>query len=171
LKTHSLNEKMRAKLKHPIGNLIVGDSEKTMNYLRRFIESEKPRRLFAVGDYVTLNMIKHGVKADLYVVDNKIMRKKIPPVHVNCVKTVRVANPPGTITSEASEAIRKAINSSSATRIVVDGEEDLLTLPTVKFAPVGTIVVYGQPGVGIVIVKVTGEKRREVEQILRLCAV
>ena len=171
LKTYRLNEEMRKRLKNPIGTLIIGNPEKTMNYLKRNIALEKPTKLLAIGDNVTINMIKYGIKADLYIVDNKIMRKPIQPIRFECVTTVRVKNPPGTITSEASEALRKAINNSSVTKIIVDGEEDLLTLPAIKFAPEGTIVVYGQPCIGIVMVKVTSAKRKEVEQILKLCEV
>jgi len=171
LKTYRLSEKIRAKLKHPIGKLVVGNPDKTMNYLKKIIALEKPTKLFAIGDCITLNMIKYGVLANLYVVDNKIMRNPIQPIPIKGVKTIRVTNPPGTITSKASETLRKAINSTSITKIVVDGEEDLLTLPAVKFAPEGTLVVYGQPCVGIVLVKVTEKKRKEVEQILKLCEV
>lgn len=171
MKTYRLNEEMRKKLKNPIGTLIIGNPDKTMNYLKSKLALKKPTKLLAIGDEVTINMIKYGIKADLYVVDNKIMRKPIQPIRFENVKTIRVINPPGTITKEASEALRKAINNSSVTRIIVDGEEDLLTLPAIKFAPEGTIVVYGQPCIGIVIVKVTSAKRKEVNQILKLCEV
>jgi uncharacterized protein (UPF0218 family) len=113
-------------------------------------------------------LVKFGIEADLYIVDNKIMRKKIQPIPMEQIKTLKVKNPPGTITQEAFEAVRKGINSSSVTRILVDGEEDLLTLSAIKFAPMGTLIIYGQPKVGIVMVKVTSTIKEEVEQILNL---
>jgi uncharacterized protein (UPF0218 family) len=116
-------------------------------------------------------MIKYGILANLYIVDNKIMRRPIKPIHLGDIKTIEVTNPSGTITSEAIEAIKKAINSTIITKIVVKGEEDLLTLPVVKYSPIGTIAVYGQPHMGIVVVKVTDTKRLEVEQILKECKV
>ncbi|MDI6805914.1 MAG: DUF359 domain-containing protein, partial [Candidatus Bathyarchaeia archaeon] len=50
---------------------------------------------------------------------------------------------------------------------IVDGEEDLLTLIAVLYAPQNSFVVYGQPYEGIVVVKVTPEKKAEVSEILK----
>jgi uncharacterized protein (UPF0218 family) len=38
--------------------------------------------------------------------------------------------------------------------VVVDGEEDLATLPALVAAPTGASIVYGQPGEGMVLVEV-----------------
>ena len=43
-------------------------------------------------------------------------------------KTVYVDNPQGTITEEAIFAIKEALERNEHTHIVVEGEEDLLTL-------------------------------------------
>jgi uncharacterized protein (UPF0218 family) len=51
--------------------------------------------------------------------------------------------------------------------VVVDGEEDLLVLVAVLYAPVGGLVVYGQPGEGVVVVRVTDAKRAEALGILK----
>lgn len=168
MKTYRISGKIRVKLKQPLGELVVGNPDETMNYLKRELAKKRPTKLFAIGDCITLNLIKFGIEADLYIVDNKIMRKKIQPISMEQIKTIKVKNPPGTITPEAFEAVRKGINSSSVTRILVDGEEDLLTLPAIKFAPMGTLIIYGQPEVGIVMVKVTSTIQKEVEQILKL---
>ena len=60
-------------------------------------------------------------------------------------KTVYVDNPQGTITQEAIVAIKEALERNEHTHIVVDGEEDLLTLIAVLYAPENSFVVYGQP--------------------------
>ena len=52
------------------------------------------------------------------------------------------------------------------TKIVINGEEDLLALPAVLFAPEGSFVVYGQPKEGVVVIKVTAEKKAEVKLII-----
>ena len=41
-----------------------------------------------------------------------------------------------------------------STIIVVDGEEDLLALPAIALAPLTSVILYGQPDEGLVIVKV-----------------
>jgi len=46
--------------------------------------------------------------------------------------------------------------------LIIDGEEDLLVLPVVQYAPIGSVVYYGQPGEGLVKVVVTKEKKRQV---------
>jgi uncharacterized protein (UPF0218 family) len=51
--------------------------------------------------------------------------------------------------------------------LVVDGEEDLLTLIAVLYAPEKSWVVYGQPREGAVVVEVTPEKKAETAEILR----
>jgi uncharacterized protein (UPF0218 family) len=49
---------------------------------------------------------------------------------------------------------------------MVDGEEDLLALVAVLSAPEDALVVYGQPHVGIVVVKVTEETREKMRHIV-----
>jgi uncharacterized protein (UPF0218 family) len=168
LKKYRISEKIRIKLKQPLGQLVVGNPEETMRFLKREIAKKRPKKLFAIGDFVTLNLIKAGIEANLYVVDNKIMRKKIQPIPMKAIKTIQVKNPPGTITLEAFETIQKGANSPVVIRILVDGEEDLLTLPAIKFAPKGTLIIYGQPMKGLVMVKVTKTIQEKVEHILKL---
>ena len=81
-------------------------------------------------------------------------------------KTVYVDNPQGTITQEAISAVKEALESDEHTHIVVKGEEDLLTLIAVLYAPENAFVVYGQPYSGIVVVKVTSEKKARVQEFL-----
>lgn len=50
--------------------------------------------------------------------------------------------------------------------IVVDGEEDLLTLPAMAFAPVGAVLYYGQPNEGINEIDITEAKKQEAEEYL-----
>jgi hypothetical protein len=95
------------------------------------------------------------------------MRKKIEPTVLAAEKVVHVENPAGTITEEATTAIREALEGAKHVHVVVDGEEDLLTLIAVLYAPERSLVVYGQPNEGIVIVKVTPEKKADAAEILK----
>lgn len=171
MKTYRLTDELRTKLKKPLGRLIRGQPNETMKRLSNVIDREKPAKILAIGDTVTLSMAKHGVSADVYVVDNKVMRKPISPVSLETGDVVHVRNPPGTITPEAWEAIQKAAKQSSIIKIVVEGEEDLLTLPAIIHAPEGSIVVYGQPNVGIVLVRVTARKKRETRALVEALTV
>ena len=51
---------------------------------------------------------------------------------------------------------------------MVDGEEDLLVIPVCLFAPENTIVMYGQPNEGLVIVEITNQVREKVQNIVNL---
>jgi hypothetical protein len=49
---------------------------------------------------------------------------------------------------------------------MIDGEEDLLALVAVLYAPEKSLVVYGQPNEGMVVVEVTKEKKTETCKFL-----
>ena len=161
-----LPEKLRKKLKKPLGTLIAGNFEETIKRFREILAKEKPARLIAVGDAVSESLMKNGVFPDVFIIDNKVMRKEITPLKFGAERTLYAKNPAGTISKEAWEKIKNALNSDLQTKIIIDGEEDLLALPAVLFAPENSFVVYGQPREGMVIIKVTEEKRREVESII-----
>ena len=79
---------------------------------------------------------------------------------------MHVNNPQGTITQEAISAVKAALEKNEHTHIVVNGEEDLLALIAVLYAPENAVVVYGQPHEGIVVVKVTSDRKEQAKQFL-----
>jgi uncharacterized protein (UPF0218 family) len=161
-----LTDELRKELKKPQGLLIDGPFEETMKRLKDFIEKEKPSLVISVGDVVSRNMIEYGVPVNVLIVDNKVMRKPIQPITVDADQTLYAKNPPGAITDEAWAAIRSAVEQKGQTRVMVDGEEDLLTLAVVLAAPQDAIVVYGQPHRGIVVVKVTEETKEKMRRFV-----
>ena len=167
MSTYYLTSDLRKKLKKPVGLLIRGSFKETMRKLRRIVEEEKPVKIIAVGDRVSLNLVKNGLFPHLLIVDNKIMRRSVSPILISVNRTFRVKNPPGTITTEALSTIEEALKQDYRTKIVVEGEEDLLTLAAVLYAPEKSFVVYGQPREGIVVVKVTKEKKAEAANFLK----
>jgi uncharacterized protein (UPF0218 family) len=54
---------------------------------------------------------------------------------------------------------------SEKVQIVIDGEEDIVALPFLMFAPVDWVVCYGQPNEGLVIVKITEDSKKRAESI------
>lgn len=163
---YSLTPKLRVRLKTPIGVLIHGSFAETMKIFKNMIEKENPQYVVSVGDTVTRNLIENYVNLRVAIVDNKVMRRSVSPIPLRMEKTIYVKNPPGTITKEAVTAIREALENNGSVKVVVDGEEDLLTLVAVLYSSENSFVVYGQPYEGIVVVKVTSEKKREVAAIL-----
>jgi hypothetical protein len=137
--------------------------------MRRLIDllSEmKPEKLISVGDRVSRNMIKEGILPDVLIVDNKVMRRPVAPIRVDVEKVLRVSNPAGTLTDESYRVINEAVSSRGRVKVQVEGEEDLLTLIAVLSAPVNSVVVYGQPKEGIVVVRVTDDAKRRMREII-----
>jgi len=153
-------------LKKPQGLLVEGPFPETMERLKELVEIVKPSLVVSVGDIVSSHMIEEGISLDVLLVDNKTMRKPIKPIIVDVDQTLYAKNPPGTITDEAWATIKQAIEQKGRTKVIIDGEEDLLTVVTVLSAPDNAFVVYGQPQVGIVVVKVTEEAKEKMQRII-----
>jgi uncharacterized protein (UPF0218 family) len=165
---YRVTPELRVKLKEPFGLLIRGSFSETMRQLRLIVEREKPPVLVAVGDTVSHNLIAYGLNPQLVVTDSKRRRRRVAPLVFSARSVVRVVNPQGTITDEAIAAVQRALEGGGLVHVVVDGEEDLLVLVAVLYAPLGGLVVYGQPGEGIVVVRVTAEKRAAASGILEV---
>ncbi len=163
---YSITPELRIKLKEPFGTLIEGTPDETMAQMEQIVSVKKPPKVVSVGDVVSQNLHKHAINPQLSVVDNISLRDQAMPPQAAVSKTLNVKNPQGVITEEAIGAIKKSLKSSKQVQIVVDGEEDLLTLIAVLFAPLGSLVVYGQPHLGMVVVEVTAEKRLEAKAFL-----
>jgi uncharacterized protein (UPF0218 family) len=162
---YTITPELRVKLKEPFGILVKGSFDQTMAKMRE-IKTQNPPKIVSVGDTVTKNLHDYQIPPNLAIIDNQCMRKKFQPITYKS-KALNVNNPQGTITQEAVEAIKEALKSSEHVHIVVDGEEDLLTLVAVLYAPENSVVVYGQPYEGIVLVKVSPEKKAEAAEFLK----
>ena len=87
---YRIRGEIRAKLKQPLGKLVVGNPEETMRHLQTELTTIRPKKIIAIGDFITLQLLKAGISADLYVVDNKIMRKKIQPIPMKKIKHLQL---------------------------------------------------------------------------------
>jgi uncharacterized protein (UPF0218 family) len=163
--SYVVTPEMQSKFKEPFGTLIQGSFSQTMNELKDSLTNEKPPVIISVGDTVSRNLHEHHIIPQLSITDNQSMRKKLQPQIFPDKNIVQVKNPKGTITQEAINAIQNALQSKKLVQIIVDGEEDLLTLIAVIYAPENALVVYGQPYKGIVVVKVTQEKKADAQKI------
>ncbi len=163
---YTITPELRVKLKEPFGTLIQGSFFETMNKMKNLVEAEKPIRIISVGDIVSRNLHKSNINPQLTIIDNLSLRDQKLPKEAAVDKTVYVKNPQGTITHEAIVAVKEALEGNQHIHIVVDGEEDLLALIAVLYAPENSIVVYGQPYTGVVIIKATPEKKDQVKAFL-----
>jgi uncharacterized protein (UPF0218 family) len=170
LKLLLLPESLRSLLKEPLGMLCKGDGLECIRAMEPYLRSAK--KIAAVGDMTTFYLVKTSIAPDLAIVDNKTKRMPVPE-HVqkslehDTYRTIEVKNPPATLTESLMNRIRESLNSDEHTKIVVDGEEDLATLPAILYAPLGSAVVYGQPNEGSVLVIVTEEKKTHIENLMK----
>jgi uncharacterized protein (UPF0218 family) len=99
------------------------------------------------------------------VIDNREMREEAGLFDHGKARVFRTVNEPATINFLAWQAVAEAIEKGDGT-VVVNGEEDLLTLVAILVAPNGSIVAYGQPEVGIVLVRISTEKKSEIQALI-----
>ena len=157
-----ITESQRAILKEPLGELISGTLLECNEALKKAQETEKTPRLILVGDTISRNAIQSGIRPDVIIIDHKEKRGGAVEFSHGKARVFRAINEPATISFPAWQAVAEAIEKGNSA-VVVEGEEDLLTLVAIIVAPIGSVVAYGQPGQGIVIVRVTPTKKNEIQ--------
>jgi uncharacterized protein (UPF0218 family) len=163
MKDLTISKEIRPLLKKPFGTLIKGKGLKPAEYIKENLKGEK---VIVVGDVTLKNILAVGIKPALAVIDLKTKRE-IKKDSVFKKKTVKAKNPPGMITKELWDKIHESMDKHGSL-VVVDGEEDLAVLPCILEADWDSIVLYGQPDEGIVMVKVTEEKKFDAGTIIKM---
>ena len=153
------------RLKEPFGRLLPGTPAKTMSALSRTISQTRPRRITAVGDVVSRETLVAGIDVNLRILDYISMRRPTAAFKLKVKKTYHVKNPAGAISLEAWETIKRAMKDEEAL-IVVEGEEDLLALPCIAESPDDSLVLYGQPSKGLVVVETNPKVKSEASLIM-----
>lgn len=149
---------LRNELKEPIGPVYTDPHE---------LLAAAGTPIVAVGDVVTECLLSETVPC-IAVVDGQTKRTPLDEsVDLSPFdRRVAVENPAATLSRELLETLRDALNGDDSTAIVVDGEEDLVSLPAVVAAPSGASVVYGQPDEGMVLATVDEELTAEMRGLL-----
>ena len=160
-----LTESQRERLKEPLGQLIAGTSSECNQKLKDMQAAEKPSLLILVGDTISRNAIQSGIKPSVIIIDNKEMRGDAAEFSHGKSRAFRTVNEPSTINFLAWQAVAEAIESGDSV-VLVDGEEDLLTLVAILVAPSGSVVAYGQPEIGIVLVRISEAKKDEIQALV-----
>ena len=158
-----LPESLRPQLKKPLG-LLMQDSSVTKSSISDKIP--KGALVITVGDATTEKMLSFGLTPSLQIVDalEKRNKRDLPAGTTETVLTC--TNPAAEITEESISVIRKALSMTFPVRIIVDGEEDLLVLPVAVYAPDNSVILYGQPNEGLVLVHMTEEVRNRAKSIM-----
>ncbi|RLI77913.1 hypothetical protein DRP07_11650 [Archaeoglobales archaeon] len=167
-----LPESLREFLAKPHGKLYRGKGLETIEKIR---EIRRYSPLVCVGDLVTYYTFKAGYEPDLVVIDLKTVRDLIDSEMVaymesklvNYIKK-KVKNPPALITPELAELLVESVKELKNRKIyvLVEGEEDLATVLLVYLLPYNSLILYGQPGEGVVALVVDREQKNIIPGVL-----
>jgi len=164
--TRVLPVTMRAELKRPLGHLFRGQPAETVLKLKEFLKNREPPLFAVVGDFTAENILAASLKPDIVVVDHRIMRITVDPLDHGTRRIINTENAQGTVDAEAWDALEEAVTLKSETTVIVEGEEDLLVLPLISLMPLGSVIVYGQPREGMVVVEVSEEMKGWAEDFM-----
>jgi len=143
----SLPEVLRQDYSLPWGVVVSGDVSGLLS-----------GRVACVGDYVSLYCLRASerLEALVLVVDGVTRRlERAPGIPSEGFEVYRVVNKRGTLSLEAHRLVCSLLSRGSGRYLViVDGEEDMVALSAIACGH-GWTVVYGMPGVGAVLVRVT----------------
>ncbi|MDE1861722.1 MAG: GTP-dependent dephospho-CoA kinase family protein [Thaumarchaeota archaeon] len=146
--------------------LLIEDKAVTKENLAKYIPGGA--FVITVGDATTEKMIKFGLEPSLQIVDSMEKRRKRGKVAGLVRTTLTCSNPASGITNESVVTIKRGLEGESPVRIEVEGEEDLLVLPAVIYAPRNSVILYGQPNEGLVVVTVNEAMRQRAREIMDL---
>lgn len=163
MRARKLLEEQRELLHRPFG--------KVMRACDAAVKLRKEKgKVVSVGDICSFNLIEHGFVPHISIGDGKSLREKIDDkipsaIKSHYLKEYHIKNCAGTLSENAMLVLEFAIADRQGSYIQVDGEEDLLALAAIMKCKVGDVVVYGQPGQGIVYVKVSQKAKKTAKGI------
>ncbi len=127
----------------------------------------KTQLIISVGDATTERLLSLGIVPSIQIVDGREQRKKRRKLPQNRYAVeIRCVNPAGGVSNDAVNAVKKALVSEKPARITVDGEEDLIGVVVITFAPDDSVMFYGQPLEGIVAVRINKESRNRFREVI-----
>ena len=164
-----LPKKLFAHFKKPYGRVFASVKE----FSKSGLKPAAVGLMISVGDMTSYTLTQAGVKPDIIIVDNKVNRKPFKEKITFHGKVLNVRNTAGKISKDMWQTIKQALASKGKVKISVLGEEDLAVLPAVIMAPLGSVVLYGQPklnahiGHGLVAIYVDLNKKKDAFKLLR----
>lgn len=162
-KTLVLSEAFKEKLRKPMGKIY-----KSVGAI--FKSPEKPTMAIAVGDIIAMELEKERLIPDVKIIDYKT-RRTLLKGSVLLRSVPNTINDPGTINPQSAKAVKLAINKFLSTKksqtIIINGEEDLLALPAILFAPLNSLVLHGHWQYGIIAIKIDEEIKNKILNLLK----
>ena len=160
-----LPDSLRDQLKIPLGILLPIGQDNKRN-IQKYLSDDS--FIITVGDRTTEKMIDFDLIPSLQIIDGLEKRIKRDIIKLGDAFELKIDNPAAEITLQSIEIIKKAFTMNPPIRLTVNGEEDLLVLPVCIHAPENSVILYGQPNKGLVLVQITAEIRNKAQALLDL---
>jgi len=157
MKTYFLLNELRRELKKVWGIPILGEKKEVAKKFKKVIREKKIKKIITVGDYCSLNL-----PSDVKIFDGRIRRNEMAPLQEY---SFSCWNPPASINKEVWKTLKKAISKNG--NVFIDGEEDLLVIPSVLLSRKKTAVVYGFTSKGICLIEVSPEIKKGFRKLLK----
>jgi len=157
MKTLYLTNELRQELKKPYGLPIFGQKIKVIRKFKETVAKKKLKKIISVGDYSSL-----AIPSDIKIFDGRIGRNKKVPLQEHSFSCF---NPPASINRETWKTLKKALAKNK--NVFVEGEEDLLVIPSVLLAKKKTAVVYGFANKGVCLIEVSPSEKGGFRKLLK----
>ena len=154
---------LREELRKPLGTHIASLDELP----------QKNAFFTTIGDITTITLLKAQISPAVAIIDLKTKRESLNEELISTYfhsPTPLFLNPAGTINTISAflyqQAVKDYLSTQKTQYIVVEGEEDLLALPAILLAPLDSYVLYGQPEIGIMMIKITQQEKENAKRLL-----
>lgn len=174
-----LPDSLKRVLRNPLGRVIPSIellSEILLHKMKDKNNKQSYITHIAVGDMVTYHLKRIGISPLLSIIDGITLRKALNKKLLDSILEKDCYNSPnknGTIQKEAVTALYGLFSlflsghKDAPKQLLIEGEEDLLTLVSILFAPLKSHVWYGQKDKGAIDVLVTENKKQIVYNLLQ----
>ena len=169
-------DSLKEVLRKPLGRVISSFSllSKTqLNKIKADFHRQNEISLISVGDVITYNFKKMKIIPSVSIIDGITQRKALNKELFDFILEKEYSTAPnkkGTIQKEAIDALYEIYvsrHTKAIKQLLIEGEEDLLTLVAIFLAPLNSHVWYGQQGKGAINVLVTEKKKQIVYNLLK----
>lgn len=161
MKTYFLTNPLRKELRKVWGIPFFGSEKEVLKKFKEFCQKKKFKKVITVGDYCS-----KALPSDIKIFDGRIERNKISCLPRSVPKGfLRGWNPPASINKEIWKILKKAFAENR--NVFVDGEEDLLVIPSVLLAGKKDAVVYGFANKGACLIEVSPKIKKTFRKLLK----
>lgn len=153
-----LPDSLRSVLRKPLGPIVHPQDLQQLDII------------ITVGDVTTDVVLQNGILPRLSIIDLHAQRTPYKPFEAFGFpaeyELQHVSSGPGYISDDAMAMIAEWSTKQRPTVLLVKGEDDLLVLPALIFAPLNACLLYGQPHEGMVKIEITHQIKNVAQSLM-----